>query len=587
MKQIHLAEHVSLPAATAVTQVYAFLGRRGSGKTYGAGKLVEGLLTVGAQVIIFDPLGKWYGLRLDASGKKPSPFAIPVFGGKRGDVALTQTAGALVAKVLLESGSSAVLDVSQMRKGQRKQFVTEFLEELYALQKDADAPRLMHVVLEEARVFCPQKPQKGEERMLGAVEDIVRLGRNHGIGATLIDQRPQSVNKEALSQAEVVVAMQLNGVHERAAVRDWIRENTEGESPLKYVDVLPHLAIGEAIIWSPQWLQKSVRTRILPKQTFDASATPVAGAKIAPPAPLDKAALETLRGAMVEVEERAAADDPRKLRTRIAELERECAQGSGMVLEKQFEDLKAENVRLKDLRHSKGVAFEVARRVIDEAIELLTQGNKELLAQAARVDALTAPAAPPAKRASLALVAVDTSTRRSSVIGGNHITTSTNSELGKSLKKGARSMLEALARRHPTPLTRDQVATLAGLSPRSGTFSDYLSSLRTGGFVSEDGTRALLLTVKGLTAAGGPAPARGSAEVLALWLSKIHKAGARRMLQALVDAPYPITRTELAAAAEISPASGTFSDYLSILRRNGLLDELNDRSMLACQELRA
>jgi DNA helicase HerA-like ATPase len=32
--------------------------------------------------------------------------------------------------------------------------------------------------------------------MLGAIEDIVRLGRNFGIGVSMISQRPQSINTE-------------------------------------------------------------------------------------------------------------------------------------------------------------------------------------------------------------------------------------------------------------------------------------------------------------------------------------------------------------------------------------------------------
>ena len=43
--------------------------------------------------------------------------------------------------------------------------------------------------------------------------------------------------------------------------------------------------------------------------------------------------------------------------------------------------------------------------------------------------------------------------------------------------------------------------------------------------------------------------------------------GASRMLQALVDAsPRPMSNAELGERAEISPASGTFSTYLSRLR---------------------
>ena len=64
-KSLSFAKHRSLPIE-AVTQKFAFLGQSGSGKTYGAGKFVEGLLEAGAQVVILDRVGIWYGLRSGA-----------------------------------------------------------------------------------------------------------------------------------------------------------------------------------------------------------------------------------------------------------------------------------------------------------------------------------------------------------------------------------------------------------------------------------------------------------------------------------------------------------------------------------------
>jgi len=61
MKRIDFSPDLQLPL-DAVTQTFAFLARRGAGKTYGAGKLAEGMLGAGAQVVVLDPIGNWYGL---------------------------------------------------------------------------------------------------------------------------------------------------------------------------------------------------------------------------------------------------------------------------------------------------------------------------------------------------------------------------------------------------------------------------------------------------------------------------------------------------------------------------------------------
>lgn len=125
---LKFSKELSFPI-DAVTQTFAFLGRRGSGKTYGAGKLAELFLDAGAQIVALDPIGNWYGLRLSADGKGKG-FSIPVFGGERGDVPLEPQAGALIAKLLVEERFSAVLDLSTFRKEQRKQFATDFAEGL-------------------------------------------------------------------------------------------------------------------------------------------------------------------------------------------------------------------------------------------------------------------------------------------------------------------------------------------------------------------------------------------------------------------------------------------------------------------------
>jgi hypothetical protein len=66
---LKLADHLKLPEAEAVTQKYGFIGRSGSGKSYGAMRLAELFLAAGAQIIALDWVGIWWSLRLAANGK--------------------------------------------------------------------------------------------------------------------------------------------------------------------------------------------------------------------------------------------------------------------------------------------------------------------------------------------------------------------------------------------------------------------------------------------------------------------------------------------------------------------------------------
>jgi hypothetical protein len=55
------------------------------------------------------------------------------------------------------------------------------------------------------------------------------------------------------------------------------------------------------------------------------------------------------------------------------------------------------------------------------------------------------------------------------------------------LKAGARSMLDHLLERYPDPVTRADLAELAGINPAGSTLSSYLSTLRSNNLIVEDG----------------------------------------------------------------------------------------------------
>jgi hypothetical protein len=312
--KLKLADNLELPLE-AVTQKFAFLGRTGSGKTYGAGKLAELFLDAGAQIVVLDGIGVWYGLRLKADGKSKG-YSIPVFGGEQGDVPLEPQAGRLIAKLIVEEGFSAVLDVSNFRKHERKTFVTDFAEELYHRKKTNRSA--LHFFCEESQMFIPERSGKDGARMLGAFEDLIKLGRNYGIGASLISQRPQAVNKEVLNQTEILLAFQMTGPHERNAIKAWIADKG---LDVDLADELPSLKIGDAYVWSPQFLGLVERVHIAEKKTYDASSTPTVGAAMIKPKELSPVDVEKIKGAMADVVKRAEESDPKKLQAKIRQLE--------------------------------------------------------------------------------------------------------------------------------------------------------------------------------------------------------------------------------------------------------------------------
>src|SRR5437588_3369168 len=104
-----------------------------------------------------------------------------------------------------------------MRKGAQVRLMTAFAESLYRLNR-----RPLHLMVDEADAFAPQRPMKGEERLLGSFEDIVRRGRARGLGVTLITQRAAIINKNVLTQTEVLVCLRVMAPQDREAVEAWI-----------------------------------------------------------------------------------------------------------------------------------------------------------------------------------------------------------------------------------------------------------------------------------------------------------------------------------------------------------------------------
>lgn len=259
----------------AATQVYTALGRRGSGKSYGTGVWVEGFLAAGAQVVILDPVGNWWGLQLDANGKDPSRFKIPIIGGLRGNIAMPPGAtGAIaIARSLVRHEKSAIIDVSLLRRKSLRMWATDFLDELLEAKKEHPGPLLL--VLEEAHKFAPQSEGAGTTELLEAAESLTLVGRNFGIGVFMLSQRPQKIHKDFLSQAEVWLIFQQLGMHERKVIETTLASKQTSKKAVNLGRMLPELQVGEAILFSPQWLRALKKIRLGKKSTYDSTATPV------------------------------------------------------------------------------------------------------------------------------------------------------------------------------------------------------------------------------------------------------------------------------------------------------------------------
>jgi hypothetical protein len=570
---LNIADGFRLPL-DYVTQTGAILAKRGAGKTYTAKVIAEELLEAGLPLAVIDPIGVWWGLRAGADGDPAGGYPITVLGGDHGDLPLEPGAGATIADLIVEERVSLILDLSLFRKAEARRFVTGFAERLYHRNRDA-----LHVIVDEADAFAPQRSPKGDEAvLLGAMEDLVRRGRARGIGLTLVTQRAAVINKNVLTQTEVLFALRTTSPQDRAAIDAWVEAHGEDDDGAydELKATLPGLPIGDAWVWSPGWLGTLERIHVRLARTFDSSATPKAGTAVTVPKALAEVDLEALRERMAETIDRANLQDPKKLLSalQVTTLERNAAK----------DRLEAANARIAELEEAAGAQAEpievfpnakalamLADRITDargylrNVEEQLESAEAELERANARNTARTnaPPAAAPVAPPQAASPTPRGIPRERAAIGEpNGIT------------GGALRLLQALGR-YPGGLTEPQAATMAKLKRTGGTFGTYLSRLRTHGLVVKEGNE-LRITEEGLDFIGGAPLPTDAAELREDWRRRL-TGGARRMYDVLIDVfPEGLTTEELATRAGLSLSGGTFGTYLSRLRTNGLIDERSD-----------
>lgn len=315
-KSLRISDQVSLPL-DFVTSTQAIVSKKRVGKSYTAQVEAEELLEAKQQIVVLDPTDVWYGLRSSADGTKPG-YPITVFGGRHANLPLEATAGAELAEAIVHDKFSAVLSLKLFTKGERLRFAADFLETLYRQNREA-----MHLFIDEADAFVPQKTWSPEQaRCLGAADEIVRRGGVDGVGITLITQRSAVINKDVLSQIDRLIVLRMNYPLDIAAIRDWIAGHVDVAKAKEMLASLPSLPKGDAWMWSPdteQFLRIHVRT----KRTFDSGRTPKAGERRAEPKVLAPVDLERLGARIAATVERAKANDPKLLKAKVAELEKD------------------------------------------------------------------------------------------------------------------------------------------------------------------------------------------------------------------------------------------------------------------------
>jgi hypothetical protein len=262
-----VSQDLSLPEE-AVTWVISYLAKRGAGKTYCSSVQAEEMLKAQIPIVVVDGMGIWWGLRVSHDGLHPG-LPIVVFGGEHADLPLVPEKATEMAKAIVESNISCVIDLSPFSKYIARKIVSAFLNELYRLNRVE-----RHVYIEESDLWAPQRPIGQDEAMcLSAVDNFVRRGGNHNLGCTLITQRSAVLNKDILTQSDCLVILRTLAPQDKKAIQLWVEEQTDKEKKQlnEWYDSLKSLDNGEAYVWHPEKPSIFQKIKFRTRETFHAT----------------------------------------------------------------------------------------------------------------------------------------------------------------------------------------------------------------------------------------------------------------------------------------------------------------------------
>ena len=269
---------LSLSASGWASSTRTILAKRGAGKTYLAGVMLEEVLEKCGNdrpmVVVVDPGGVWWGLLATSAGV-PSTHEILLLGGSRGHLPLAARDGAAAADVACHvRPRTLILDLSAMAPVEQHQLVADFCNHLWSREHFP-----VHVFVDEADEFAPQRfgaLAQHQRRSLDALSRMFMRGRARGMGGTLISLRPAVLAKNLLSQVEDLVLLRLLESNDIRAASTWLENFEHQVTPQQRADCLSHLPVlptGTAYFLRGGDRPMFRKFKVREKHTYDSSDT--------------------------------------------------------------------------------------------------------------------------------------------------------------------------------------------------------------------------------------------------------------------------------------------------------------------------
>lgn len=540
------------------------------------------------QQLIIDPEGEFSTLR--------EKFDYVICAPHDGDALAHPRTASLLARRLLESGVSAILDIYDLDMRDRLSFVKIFLETMINAPKNLWHPVL--IGLDEAHEFAPE----GRESICAqAVAAMATRGRKRGFCLMPSTQRLSKLNKDVAAemQNKLIGGMNLDLDVKRAAA-------DLGMTPKEAIPLLRNLEPGEFYCYGPALSRDVIKVEVGPVITTHLKA----GQRMmkAPPAPSAKVKKELESLADLPQQAAEEAKTTAELQALVAQLRREVAAKPAPVvlagrsdaeIQTQLDAVNKEAfdrgieegyaAGLKDapeVSESVLVAFGSLLNRINNAQTVALKEGGELIADLRAATAKKKPVKPLLKYTARALA-------QARPAGKAAMTTPATRQPASYLEftemaPAKQKILDALAvlEAHGVkPAPRAVIGAQVGKSVNTSSFKNDLGALRTAGLIDYDPDGGAFLLDAGHAAAKPPEKALTLKDFQESFL-ELHPPSKRRILEELIKLhPDGIDRAGLGELVGKSINTSSFKNDLGALRTLGALDYLRDGGVIATKLL--
>lgn len=549
---------VALDAMQLVDSRMLVCANSGGGKSHLLRLLIE--QTAGKlPVIVLDPEGEFSTVRAKVNA---------LLVGPGGDVPASQATAKLLARRLVELRTSAVIDLYDFKPGPRRQYVATFLEALLALPRKLWRPML--VIVDEAHKFAPEGG-KGANDSRAAVISLMDQGRKRGIGGVLATQRLSKLAKDAAAEANnLLIGRFAQDVDLRRA------SDQLGFSGKSEWSTMRDFEAGEFFAVGPAFQHRGVK-KIRTAKTK--TTHPRSGTRhlLKPPAPTSavKKVLKELGDLPAQAQEQE--DELVRLRRTVRELQAAVTsppQTGPSVAKLEADELRARLEQAKDRDRAFSV---VAAGLAEKAKALLDGGgtlvhiNAEITDLKGRLETLagdlhSAADTSPAQTSRRSRRKTPPRAERAPAPVGAPPPSS-------SIGKGAPWKIVVALMSYGRPAPKSRIAILAGVSVRSSTFRNALTTLKNAGYIVKQGSDFAATTAAHAEFRGQYTPMGTSPEdLIPVWRAKLGDGVPGRVFDVLVAADgSPLDKSVVAERASTSPTSSTFRNALTKLNKLGLL----------------